>query len=60
VELAQGDYDAAISDLTESITLNPKDALAYRYRSLAYAAKHDDQHAQSDDQTSLRLDPKRP
>ena len=50
--------DAAISDLTEAIALNPTDALAYRYRSIAYAAEHDDQHAQTDDQTSLRLDPK--
>jgi hypothetical protein len=33
--------------------------MAYRFRSLAYEAKHDVQRAASDDQTSLSLDPKR-
>jgi hypothetical protein len=32
--------------------------MAYKFRSLAYAAKHDLQRAARDDQTALRLDPK--
>jgi len=54
-ELSLHDDDAAIADLTRAIAQNPKDGLAYRYRSLAYSAKKDRQHANSDDSVALRL-----
>ncbi len=44
-------------DLTAAIAIDPKDALAYRFRSLAYAALNDNRHAVEDDATALRLNP---
>ena len=49
---------AAIADLTAAIALNPNDALAYRFRGSAYAAKRDLKRAGLDDAAALRLNPK--
>jgi outer membrane murein-binding lipoprotein Lpp len=53
----QHDLGAAIDDLSAAIALNPKDALAFRFRSSAYAAKKDSNRADIDDATARRLDP---
>jgi tetratricopeptide (TPR) repeat protein len=50
----------AIADLSEVAKFKPSDALAYRFRSRAYAAKHDIQRASSDDNAAVRLAGKLP
>ena len=45
------------ADLTEAIRIDPKCAIAYHRRSLAYQALNDQAKAQADMQTAVRLDP---
>jgi tetratricopeptide (TPR) repeat protein len=55
---AKGDNEKAISDLNETIRLNPKDATAYYNRSSVYAEKGDNDKAISDLNEAILLDPK--
>ncbi len=57
---AKRDYDHAIADYTEAISLNPKYALAYESRGNAYEAKKDYQHATDDFGEAIHLDPTDP
>jgi tetratricopeptide (TPR) repeat protein len=52
-----GDYDAAISLYSEVIKANPKAALAYNGRALAYRYKKDDAKALADFDQAIRLKP---
>jgi tetratricopeptide (TPR) repeat protein len=52
-----GDYDAAISLYTEVIQANPKAALAYNGRALAYRYKKDMTKALADFDQAIRLEP---
>jgi tetratricopeptide (TPR) repeat protein len=52
-----GDYDAAISLYTEVIKADPKAALAYNGRALAYRSKKDDAKALADFDQAIRLKP---
>jgi tetratricopeptide (TPR) repeat protein len=52
------DYQKAISDEDEAISLDPKDALAYHNRANAYYAKHDYIKAIADYNEATRLDPR--
>ncbi len=58
-EFSAKHYRAALDDLTEAIKLDPEDALAYRLRSQAYAALHEDPLATTDDAMWQRLARKR-
>jgi Flp pilus assembly protein TadD len=49
--------DAAVTDLTAAIALNPKDGLAYRFRGLAYDAKKDPRRAELDYAALKQIDP---
>ena len=51
------DAQAAITDLTAAIALNPGDARAYQYRGEAYAAKQDMRRANLDAAAALRINP---
>jgi Flp pilus assembly protein TadD len=42
------DYDRAIADFTRQIEIEPDDAEAYRYRSIAYARKLNNDAALAD------------
>jgi tetratricopeptide (TPR) repeat protein len=55
--LLAGDYDAAISLYTEVIRANPKAALAYNGRALAYRYKKDPAKALADFDQAIRLKP---
>jgi Tfp pilus assembly protein PilF len=55
--LSLREYDRAIEDLTSAIALDPKDALAFRFRASAYAAKKDSKRANNDDFRVRQLDP---
>jgi tetratricopeptide (TPR) repeat protein len=46
--MKKGDVEAAISTLNQAISLNPRDAAAYRTRGLAYVYKNDNDNALSD------------
>ena len=48
----------AIADFSEAIRLNPKDAVAYNNRGVAYYAKSDLDRAIADFNEAIRLDPK--
>jgi len=52
------DYDRAIQDYDQAIRLDPKGALAYRDRGLAYVLKGDFDHAIQDYDQATRLDSK--
>jgi tetratricopeptide (TPR) repeat protein len=52
-----GDYDAAISLYTEVIKADPKAALAYNGRALAYRYKKDDARALADFDEAIRIKP---
>ena len=52
-----GDYDAAISLYTEVIKADPKAALAYNGRALAYRYKKDDAKALADFDQAIRIKP---
>jgi len=53
----KGDYDNAITDTSESIKLNPNDAIAYGTRGAAYKGKKDFDSAVMDFNEAIRLDP---
>jgi tetratricopeptide (TPR) repeat protein len=53
----KGDYDRAIANFTQAITLNPNDAEAYNSRGTAHGAKGDHDKAIADYETALRIDP---
>jgi Tfp pilus assembly protein PilF len=57
VWLRRHETTAAVADLTAAIALNPKDALAYRFRGSAYAAKEDSKRADLDFAMARQLDP---
>jgi Flp pilus assembly protein TadD len=52
-----GDYDSAVSDLSEAIRLNPKDAAAYTQRGWAFGEKRQFDRAITDLDEGIRLDP---
>ena len=52
-----GKWDDAITSLTEAIQLDPKSALAYSTRGLAYTMKENFEAALTDLDTALRLSP---
>jgi Tfp pilus assembly protein PilF len=52
-----GDYDHAISDFSQAITLDPKYALAYDHRGLAYLGKHEYDRSMADFEKEIKLDP---
>lgn len=59
--LRSGEYDQAISVLTEAIRIEPEDANAYLYRGRAYQVRNgagDLDNAISDFTTAIELDPK--
>jgi tetratricopeptide (TPR) repeat protein len=51
----KGDYDAAIKEYTQAITLNPEYAVAYYNRGIAYADKGDDDAAIKDYTQAITL-----
>jgi len=53
----QGNYDTAISEFTEAITLDPKLSEAFLYRARTYHIMHDVDHAIADYTEAIRLDP---
>ena len=53
-----GDYDKAIAEYTEAIRLDPKDAVAYYNRGLAYGNKDETDKEIADCTEAIRLDPK--
>jgi tetratricopeptide (TPR) repeat protein len=53
-----GDYERAIADYSEAIQLDPKYALAFYQRGLAYSAKADNDRAIADYSEVIRLNPK--
>jgi tetratricopeptide (TPR) repeat protein len=54
---SQGDYDRAIADLTQAITLKPNFEQAYNNRGVAYFHKQDYAHAISDFNEALLIRP---
>ena len=54
----KGQYDIAITDYTQAIELNPKYAVAYNGRGLAYRAKGDNDRALADYSQAIQLNPK--
>ena len=52
------EYDRAISDYTEAIRLNPKNAAMFAQRALVYAAKREYDQAIADCTEAIRLDSK--
>lgn len=56
-ELNKGDFNAAIADYTEIITLDPKLPAPYANRGLAKQAKGDLNGAIADDDKAIELDP---
>ncbi|MGO9486752.1 MAG: tetratricopeptide repeat protein, partial [Rhodomicrobium sp.] len=54
----KGDYDRAIADYDQAISLNPQYATAYYSRGLAYYNKGDYDRAIADYDQAIRLDPK--
>ncbi len=49
------EYDKAISDFDEAIRLDPKNAWAFAFRGMAWAAKGDSDKAKKDDDEARRL-----
>jgi tetratricopeptide (TPR) repeat protein len=54
----QGEFDRAIADYNQALTLNPKNAAAYNNRGNAYSTKHDYDRAIADYNEAIILDPK--
>jgi tetratricopeptide (TPR) repeat protein len=57
-DISNGDYDRAIATVSEAIRLDPKNALAFVNRGIAYARKGDHDRAIADYNEAIRLDPK--
>ena len=55
---AKNDFDHAITDYTEAIRLDPKNAVDFSSRGNAYYARRDYDHAIADYDQAIRLDPK--
>jgi tetratricopeptide (TPR) repeat protein len=53
-----GENDRAIADYDKTIALDPKYAIAYDNRGIAYKAKGDNDRAIADHNEAIRLDPK--
>jgi tetratricopeptide (TPR) repeat protein len=53
----KGAYDQAITDFSEALRIDPRDALSYLNRGLARAQKRDYDRAIADFDEALRLDP---
>src|SRR5262245_12408840 len=56
-EISKGDYDRAIATASEAMQLDPKTALAFINRGIAYARKGDNDRAIADFNEAIRLDP---
>ena len=54
----KGQYDRAIANYDKAIKLDPKFAIAYNNRGIAYGQKGDDDRAIADFDTAIKLDPK--
>ena len=54
----KGDLDQAIADYTQAIALDPKYAVAYNNRGIAYCDKGDLDQAIADYTQAIALDPK--
>ena len=54
----KGDFDRAMQDLDQGVQLDPKNAVAYRNRGVAYESKGDHDRAIQDYNQAVRLDPK--
>jgi tetratricopeptide (TPR) repeat protein len=52
-----GNYDKAVATLTEAIQLDPKNALAYTGRGIAYGKNGDNDRAIADYNEALKIDP---
>jgi tetratricopeptide (TPR) repeat protein len=53
----RNESDLAIADCTQSLAINPRDALAYAQRGEAYCHKGDIAHCVSDFDEAMRIDP---
>jgi Flp pilus assembly protein TadD len=56
--LAAAYFDQAVAEFTRAIALNPKYAVAYRFRGMAYYYKTDYDQAIADYNQAIALDPK--
>jgi tetratricopeptide (TPR) repeat protein len=56
-DIMNADYDSAIAAASEAMRLDPKDAIAFVSRGLAYARKGDNERAIADYTQAIRLDP---
>ena len=52
------DYDKAVTDYSEAITLKPNEVRYYLYRSYIYEMKEDVKNSMADTEKALKLDPK--
>ncbi len=52
------DYDKAVADYSEAITLKPNEVRYYLYRSYIYEMKEDVKNSMADTEKALKLDPK--
>jgi tetratricopeptide (TPR) repeat protein len=52
------DYDKALADYSEAITLKPNEVRYYLYRSYIYETKEDVKSSMADTEKALKLDPK--
>lgn len=52
---AKGQYDKAIADFSQALTLNPKDGISYIGRGYAYLQNSDFEHADADFDAAIRL-----
>ena len=57
ISLALGDSNQVIADCTRAIELDPRLAVAYWSRGIAYARKGDQKRALADQRKALELDP---
>ena len=54
----KNDYDRAIADFSQAVSLDPNEADAFGNRGIAYELKKDYAHAITDYDQAIRLDPK--
>src|SRR5215475_11998515 len=57
-DINNGDYDKAIAAFSDAMRLDPKSALAFTNRGVAYERKGDNDRAIADFNEAIRLDPK--